>query len=446
MWIERFDKKLKFINGLLNLSHQVMIVCGARQVGKTAFVLNVLQSLKETPHVLINLLYPQQITIEGREYLGRNCVDPTGVQLVENLRRYLSGKQVQGQPVYVFIDEVDHYPAIMEAVQYLAELTDEFKFVFTGSNLENIQVKNAATGRKKYFDLYPITFGEFLANLSNKTFFDYYRDITIDRQSDYFHKEIKKYFNIYVKIGGLPKIVDTYLENKEADIPTLIKDLALTIEENVKTILGEKAKIYEYEDVLRKLALLSMNTLKYSQLQVQHVSRGEAKRLVNKTVGARVVHKIRLYDDESRDLSKYLLFDCGMVNYLLNGSHLLTQQIPDKYLAIMYETFVGNELIALQTTRDDLYYWKSPNRAEVEFVLRAPFLVGFDVKVNRGDNKSLYSFAIMEPDAKRIVKIGEHHLSLNKNAVAKLPHDSSTRSIHLLNLPHYLTAQWERFN
>ena len=96
MRIERFDKKLKFINGLLNLSHQVMIVCGARQVGKTAFVLNVLQSLKETPHVLINLLYPQQITIEGREYLGRNFVDPTGVQLVENLRRYLSGKQVQG--------------------------------------------------------------------------------------------------------------------------------------------------------------------------------------------------------------------------------------------------------------------------------------------------------------------------------------------------------------
>ena len=245
--------------------------------------------------------------------------------------------------------------------------------------------------------------------------------------------------NTYLRLGGMPKILDTYLDPNldTKQIPNIIKDLAVSIEENIKTVLDNKSMLYEYEDVLRKIANLSMNTLKFTQLQVQHAGRSEAKKLINKTVGARVAHKIRLLESE-KDLSKYIIFDCGIANYLLSGSDLLKTKINEKNLAILYETFVGSQLITQLVTRDDLFYWKSGNRAEVEFLLRSPF-IGIDVKSNKGNLKSLNSLAIVEENLSCIVKISNEMPKIDFDHMAFLPNFDKKRKIPLLTIPHYLT-------
>ncbi|OVE73817.1 hypothetical protein BVX93_00770 [bacterium B13(2017)] len=183
-----------------------------------------------------------------------------------------------------------------------------------------------------------------------------------------------------------------------------------------------------------------MNTLKYSHLQVSHAGRGEAKRLVIKTCGARVAHKVRLIDNE-KDLSKYILFDCGIVNYLLNGSELLKSKIPLNNLSILYETFVGCEIISQLKTRDDLCYWKSGNKAELEFVLRSPFLLGIDVKSGKkGSLNSLNSFAIFEKNAKLLIQIGDFPPYFNTNYIASLPNAIGKQKISFMKLPHYMSA------
>jgi len=318
------------------------------------------------------------------------------------------------------------------------------KFIFTGSNLENIKVKNAATGRKHYFDLYPITFQEFLITSGDEKALRFFDTFSLKDTvwSEWAHTRLNQLTETYIRLGGMPKILDFYFSGKEKieKIPNTIKDLTHSIEENVKTVLGDKLELYEYEDVIRKLAFLSQNTLKFTKLQVQHAGQKEAKRLVAKTVGARVAHKIRLFESE-HDLSKYILFDCGIINYLLNGSHLLKNTISPSHLGIQYETFVGNELIAQLTSRDDLLYWKSGNQAEVAYVLRSPNLIGIDVKAKEGTSKSLNSFALFEPDASYIVKITSGPAILKKDYVAKLPNYDTKRSITLISIPHYLTSR-----
>ncbi len=444
MWIDRKLKKLNFISSLTSLSQQVLILQGARQVGKTSFVLNAFNDLKEYPQLRLNFLYPSSFKLGGFEYLGRDFFgsSPGGESFLANVEREIKNNKT-AWPLLIFMDEVDHHPVVMEAIQALAQFSDKFKCVLTGSNLENITIKNAATGRKKYFDLYPITFEEFLRASPDGKILDYFLEAGPQSKSFslFYHEKLKQLFKIYLRIGGLPRIVSVYLDGDENEIPQIIKDLAVSIEENIKTILGEKAKLYEYEDVLRKLAFFSLNTLKYTPLQVQHAGRQEAKRLVAKTVGARVAHKIRLFEDD-KDLSKYILFDCGIVNYLLNGSDLLKNQIGEKQSAILNETFVGCELVSRLVSRDDLCYWKSGIRAELEFLLRSPRLVGIDVKTNKGDNKSLNSFATMEAGASCLVKISDCEPSFNQNHQAKLPNnDDKQTKIPLMTLPHYLTSR-----
>lgn len=448
MWINRYSKKLKFINDLLALDRQVLVLRGARQVGKTSFALNALEGLTEFPQLRLNFFYPGSFRLNGIDYLGRDFFggEPTGQEFLQNIQRRL-GNAAQGRkPAIVFIDEADSFPQVLEAIQSLAEFSDKLKIVLTGSNLENIAVKNAATGRKKYFDLYPITFTEFLEAAGDDSALRYFREISLNEKdhSAFYHDRLRELARIHTRIGGMPRVVAAHLGAGKSDsgqpIPEIIADLAVSIEENVKTVLGEKAKLYEYEDVLRKMAHLSMNTLKFTNLQVQHAGRSEAKKLVFKTVGARVAHKIRLFESES-DLSKYILFDCGITHYLLSGSDLLGASVSERNMAILAETFVGTELIAQMTTRDDLFYWKSGNLAEVEFVLRSPAFAGIDVKSGRGNSKSLNSFALLEPDAQVLVKIADAVPRLDRKHTASLPNYGKKREIPCITIPHYLTPR-----
>lgn len=446
MWIERNDKKKSFINSLEKMSRQVLVLRGARQVGKTSFVLNALAGLSDHPQLKLNLFYPSSFRLQGIDFLGRDFFgrSPAGDEFLKNIERALSPHAAHEKPAIVFIDEVDRYPIVMESIQALAEASPRLKFILTGSNLENIPVDNAATGRKKYFDLYPITFREFLSAGQDGAVLDYYHSLSLkgNARSSYYHQRLNDAFETYLRLGGLPKILDAFLDPQSTPqpIPELIMDLAVSIEENVKTVLGQKARLYEYEDVLRKIALLSVNTLKFSRLQVNHASRIEAKRLVMKTVGARVAHKIRLYESES-DLSKYILFDCGLVNYLLNGSDLLRSVITPNHRAVQLETFVGQDLIAGLVSRDDLSYWKSGNRAEVEFLLRSPFFIGMDVKTRGSDPKSLNSLALMEPGVQCLIQISDRELHVNRDHKASLPNHEGERRVPLLTIPHYLVGR-----
>lgn len=443
MWIERNAKKAKFINELLSLNRQVLLVRGSRQVGKTSFILNALDGLQEYPQIKINLLYPSSRKLGGVDYKGRDffCASEDGETLLRNIEFECGAIAKLQKPVLIFVDEADRYQIAIESIQTLAEVSDKLKFIFTGSNLENIIVRNASTGRKKFFDLYPVTFSEFVEAGGNDKILAYLNQLSFSETSwsDHFHNKLNELQKTYIRIGGMPKIVSSYLDigSGASKVSEVMTDLVFSVEENVKTVLGEKAKLYEYEDVLRKLAFLSMNTLKFSHLQVQHAGRSEARKLVAKTVGARVAHKIRFFEME-KDLSKYIISDCGIVNYLMSGSNILQCAIDEKRMAILHETFVGMELISNLTTRDDLFYWKSENKAELEFVLRHPF-IGIDVKTNAGNIRSLNSFALLEPDATHIVKICNSQPRIDKNHEAILPNYENKRRVTLVTIPHYLT-------
>ena len=115
MWLERISKKSSFINRLLSLDQQVLIVRGARQVGKTSFILNILKELQEYPQLKLNALYPSSFTINETEYLGRDFFgkSETGEEFLKNIELQFGNLNRLEKCVIIFIDEVDRYPLIM---------------------------------------------------------------------------------------------------------------------------------------------------------------------------------------------------------------------------------------------------------------------------------------------------------------------------------------------
>lgn len=442
MWIKRSAEK-KLVNIIKSLEKQVLIVRGARQVGKTAVIERCLDALDDMPNIRINLLHPNTIDFSGQRYYGRDFFGKAddGSEFLRNLRHIIKSNET----IIVFIDECDRYPLIMEAIQNLSQFTDEFRFVLTGSNLENLAPKNAATGRKRYYDLYPIGFKEFLEAIDAQDLIASLENTTINnvaKTTDFLHGQLEDHFSTFMRLGGMPRLLTSYIQRKPDEfIASTVQDLATTIEENVKAVLGEKIVIYQYHDFLHNLCRQSLDTLKFSRVQSSHVSRNEAKRLVAKTVGARVAHKIRLWDSET-DLSKYVLFDSGIANYLLAGSSLLANRLIETELAVLLETSIGNEIVRSLKSRDDLLYWKSENRAEVDFAIRSPRFTGIDVKAGHGAIRSLASMATREKATECIVKISNERPKFFRNYEAK-SHDQS-RIIPFIQIPHYLSGELTR--
>lgn len=324
--------------------------------------------------------------MDGLEYFGRDYFGTTegAEELLKNLVLTYGRLEDLKVPLIVFIDEADRHPVSLEAIQKLAGLSRSLKVVYTGSNLENIQVKNAATGRKRYWDLYPLTFQDFLKASSRDKELDYLQNLSLkdSLHSEHYHHTLSEVFDLYLRLGGMPRVWQAFFEG--SSLPAVVTDLVTSIEE--------------------------------------------------------VAHKIRLFDSGS-DLSKYILFDSGVMNYLLNGSDLLRQKITSPHLALQYETVVGNEIIATLPSRDDLLYWKSKRGAQVEYLLKSPAFIAIDVKTNRGDLRSLNSAALHEEELDFLVKISREQILYQPDHLAKIPNQEGFRKIPLVRLPHYLAGR-----
>lgn len=250
MKLERIGTKNKFKDLIRHLDNKAIVLRGARQTGKTFFVNEVISEL-ESDYIVIrcNFLYEIETELNGVKYYGRAFWGQSeqGISFLNNLETKFGKINQMTKPVLVFLDEVDHFPFCLEAIQNLAQYTPQIKFIFTGSNLENIVIKNAATGRKAYFNLYPFSFLEYLLNNQEDEVLNYIQnfDFKKDQHSDYYDEKALAEFNNYLRLGGMPVILKSFSSGKRSEIPSATIDLITSIEENIKSVLADKALFYE---------------------------------------------------------------------------------------------------------------------------------------------------------------------------------------------------------
>src|SRR5581483_823377 len=69
-------------------------------------------------------------------------------------------------------------------------------------------------GKVDFLHLYPMCFAEFLEATGNKASLQFLQQCTIhDTLSDILHAQLWQQFKIYLVTGGLPEVVQTYVEN-----------------------------------------------------------------------------------------------------------------------------------------------------------------------------------------------------------------------------------------
>ncbi|MEW5828281.1 MAG: AAA family ATPase, partial [Chloroflexota bacterium] len=173
---------------------RVIVITGMRRVGKTTSLRWLLE----------------QIPSSNKIYLDLERLDQRAVFQESNYDLVLDYLRNRGldtrQPMTVAIDEIQYVPNLPSVVKYLYD-TYGIKFLLTGSSsfyLKNLFSESLA-GRKVVFEMFPLTFGEFL-DFRGVPYRP--RESFPDMRFDpYEFERLKGFYEEFVTFGGLPDIV-----------------------------------------------------------------------------------------------------------------------------------------------------------------------------------------------------------------------------------------------
>ncbi len=220
---------------------QVTVITGMRRTGKTVLLTSLFESLETRNKVFIDL--------ESR--INREIfLTPDYEEIWINLQKKYSLNSTE--KVYLFIDEIQYLSGLPSVMKYLFDHY-QVKFIVTGSSsfyLKNL-FSESLSGRKQIFELFPLTFDEFLLfkgklpKLEEGWF-----DLSRIKKSDFWQRSYEAYFEEYLKFGAFPAVI---LEESVEKKIILLKDILYSyIDADVKNISHFK-RIADMERLIRLL-------------------------------------------------------------------------------------------------------------------------------------------------------------------------------------------------
>lgn len=173
---------------------QITVLTGMRRTGKTTLVKQLIA----------------ESSIIQKYYFDLERMDNRLLFSEVNYETIIYALTQQGanfnEKVLIAIDEIQLVPNLPSVLKYLYD-TYDIKFIVTGSSayyMKNMFSESLA-GRKKLFDIYPLSFAELLSfNGIPAT------EISLDKAEKFVRAEyerLKDYYETYINYGGFPEVV-----------------------------------------------------------------------------------------------------------------------------------------------------------------------------------------------------------------------------------------------
>jgi predicted AAA+ superfamily ATPase len=407
-WKEQKDRK-------------VLLLRGARQVGKTYSVRELGKTFKK--FLEINF---EETPAACRFF--QDSLTPQGI--CEKLAVYFNTTIIPGETL-LFFDEIQACPRALQALRFFYEKMPNLHVVAAGSLLELAlsEIPSFGVGRIHSLYMYPVTFKEYLHASGDDML-----NVVISASSftqpvdPVIHEKILDKIKIFLIIGGMPKVVDTYINEKdfhkcqiEIDniINSLIDDFAkykekvpsLRLEETFHSIAQQAGKKFVYVKVGEGIESSKL----YKEALELLVKTGIAYKAYHTSARG-----IPLGAQVNRKRFKVIPYDTGIYQRLLglNLSGYILADFPSLVnRGSLAEIYAGLELLANRPLhmRPEIFYWhrESPkSNAEVDYVTAiGPCILPIEVKAGtRGQMQSLHLF-LKERNLDRGLRISHENFS-----------------------------------
>ena len=279
---------------------------------------------------------------------------------------------------WIIIDEVQKIPELLNEVHRLIEEI-KHKFILTGSSARKLRRKgpNLLAGRALNYSMHPLTaieLGKDL-NLNHSLIFGHLPSVYVESNpGDYLESYIKTYLQEEIQQEGLTRNLAVFSRFLEA--ASFSQGSILNVSEVSRECAIERKTVENYFTILEDLLLA---------YRIPIFTKRAKRRLV--------AHP------------KFYFFDVGVYRTLRPMGPL---DAPEEVDGISYESLFLQELLAINDYLDlkyKIYYWRTSNNIEVDFVLYgARGLNVFEIKrrgkITTSELRGLKAFLKDYPTAK----------------------------------------------
>jgi len=362
----------------LEKKHKVLLLRGARQVGKTFIVREL---AKDFDHFLeVNFEKNPDI----RNFFDQN-LDPD--RICTYLAAYYGIPIIDGKTL-LFFDEIQSCPKAIESLRFFYESKPGLHVIAAGSLLEFAleDLTSWGVGRIRSVYMYPMSFDEFLLANNEDALIELKKNASAVNPLDaVFHEKLKDYLKRFLMIGGMPEAIKTYIGNSSDinSVQNVLSDITISYNDDFAKYKS-RAPILRLREVMGSVVKQSGGKYIYSKAGPLS-NPAQAKEALDLLEMAGLVYKvyhtsgqgIPLGSEVNYKVFKALLHDNGIFQQLsgLRLSELLMANNVDMLnKGNIAEAFAGVEILkyANALEKRQLYYWHREKRgstAEVDYLI-----------------------------------------------------------------------------
>lgn len=348
------------------LPNKVLILLGARRVGKTDLIKNYLSEIPNTDYLHLN----------GEDKNNANLLKERSVN---NYSRLLANVNL------LVIDEAQNIPDIGMILKLIVDTIEGIKIIATGSSVFDLSnnLGEPLVGRKNTMYLFPLSQIEFseqenykqtIENLEKRLLFGSYPEL--EQHEDWESKE-----------DYIAEIINSYL----------LKDILIF--EGIK----HSDKIY---DLLRLIAFQIGQEVSLLELATQlQMSKNTVANYLDLLSKVFVLFKVEGFSRNLRKevvkSSRWYFYDNGIRNGIINNFNKLENRND---IGALWENYLASERIKKQNykkIRTNNYFWRTYDQQELDWLEEnADNLSGFEFKWNENRKAKIpTAFAKAYPEA-----------------------------------------------
>ena len=383
---ELFPRQLESaLHNPLLQGDEVTVLLGSRQAGKTSILFRLIdflikqQKVRKSQIEYLDLEFPQLLsTING--LYGKDFLD------------FLASRGMDtDKKCYVFIDEI-HY--LENPASFLKTIHDHFSQInLTVSGSSSLQIQNkfkdALTGRKNIFHVYPLSFSEYLT-FKHSDLAEQKKDISIknillkgdlpDLSTIRFVQDtFEKVFEEFTVYGGYPRPVLI------PDVKERIRHLSEIYQSYVMKDIKDFAEIQNINAFNNMIAMLGHQTgslINISELCTSlGISRPAVEHYLFLLENTFIITLLKPYFTNRRKeivkSPKVYFDDTGLRNTAVRNFDPMDQRGDSGSL---FENAVYIQLHKKLDSMESLHYYRTKTKSEVDFVLKEKGVIPIEVK------------------------------------------------------------------
>lgn len=340
----------------------IIILIGPRQSGKTTILYKLIENLisQNTPSDAIFFFNCDNLAVRS---LFEDI--PTFIQFINQMT-------TASQPI-IIIDEIQRLANPGMFLKELFDLKLNYKIIASGSSSLEIRskIKEALTGRKVLFHVFPLDFSEYLFR---KDIFSPLSTTSLENINEHYAQfdqiwgeKLKSEWELYLTFGGYPRIQLTdEFEKKKLLLNEIYSSY---VQKDISEFLKIE-NITGFNKLVQLIALTSGQVINKSDLAL---NAGLNHQTLDKFLGILqdtfvIEPVIPFFSNKSKEIvknPKLYFIDIGIRNLAVNNFNVVHLRQDQGFLQ---EAYVLRELKSILNHNAKLKFWRTKVGAEVDFI------------------------------------------------------------------------------